>query len=89
MSEADNKAVIPAGQIPEEVKVALEYLLRVASKSHMAVAGFVFSSESLAVMNFGNCTGQSEVELFSQLCQMFAEHRTDGRIIHTKMGKVQ
>ena len=75
--------------VPEEVRAAVEYLVQTAVKHKMLVAGFVFSANPPAIVNFGNCTDYTQASLYTSLCEVAERQRAAGHAMAETVGMVQ
>jgi DNA-binding ferritin-like protein (Dps family) len=71
----------------EEVQLALENLIRVASRHKAFVAGFAFSAEPFLI-SFGNCSDVHEIKLYERLVELCEEKRKKGQSVRHIVGEI-
>lgn len=74
--------------VPEDVRIALEHLIQVASGHEIIVAGFVFHREGKFIVNFGNCGDHGDIRLFEELCRVRDESLAAGNVTYQPVHKV-
>lgn len=68
-------------QIPEQTKLALNYLIQTAASEGVTVAGFAFKVDPPVLINFGNCTDSGDLKLYESLCGLASEKKASGQVI--------
>lgn len=71
----------------EEIRAAVEYLIKTASKHKATVLGFVIAQEPPLLLNFGNCTDYNSVATYVDLCGMVSEKKMAGLSIHVPLSE--
>jgi hypothetical protein len=71
----------------EDVQLAIENLIRVATRHKAIVVGFAFSSEPF-IMNFGNCKDAHELKLYERLVELCEEKRKKGQSVSHSVGEI-
>jgi hypothetical protein len=68
---------------PEELKIAAEYFLRIATKHGALVTGFAFGADPAFLMKFGTVSDEGEEleRLHKMLCQMVRNKVKEGKVV--------
>jgi hypothetical protein len=77
-------------ETPEQVRTAIENLLRVAKRNGVIIAGFAFGAKdgTRQITNFGNCTDCHKLSLYELLCKECEEKRAKGLVIITMVEEI-
>ena len=78
-----------SNNMPAEVQVIIEDLIRTAEKHKIVVAGFAFGAEPPCLMNFGNCSDYGDIELYAELCSISDDKRRKGQNVKINPGRIQ
>lgn len=62
-------------QIPEQTKLALNYLIQTAASEGVTIAGFAFRVTPPCLINFGNCSDSGDLKLYESLCGLASEKK--------------
>lgn len=70
-----------------EIRVAVEKLVRVATKNHAAVVGFVFGADPPLLVRYGNITerGPALAALYLQLSDFAEEKEMSGEVVEDRI----
>jgi len=72
----------------ELVQLAVEDLLRLATRHKVVVCGFAFAGDPPMVVNFGNCSDAHTLKLYETLVNMCEEKRAKGQAISSVVSEV-
>ncbi|VVB51689.1 Uncharacterised protein [uncultured archaeon] len=80
---------LPTPQQVQDVKEAIDILIRVCNKHKFAVGGFVFGVKPIMLNNFGNTKEAKTAEFYEKLVELADARRTAGDVQHQTVGRVQ
>lgn len=77
-------------QMHDDVKFAVDCLLRTCTRHGLAVAGFVYGrTVPLFLYNFGNTHDASKPESYEKLCELAERYRSQGAIVNLAPSRLQ
>lgn len=77
-------------QMHDDVKFAVDCLLRTCTKHGLAVGGFVYGQTvPLFLYNFGNTLDASKPESYEKLCSLADAKRSAGDVVNLAPSRVQ
>jgi len=67
----------------QDIQLAVEHLIRTASRHGLVACGFVFGfeKESQMIVNFGNCPDAGELKLYQAIVNLCNAQRAQGKVI--------
>jgi len=83
-----NPKNLPTPQQLEEVKEAIDILIRVCNKYKLAMGGFVFGVKPIMLHNFGNTKEAKEIQFYEKLVRLADARRIAGDVEHVKPARV-
>lgn len=79
---------LPTPQELEDVKEAIDILIRVCNKHKLALGGFVFGVKPVMLYNFGNTKEAKDAGFYEKLVRLAEARRTAGDVQHIKPQRV-
>jgi hypothetical protein len=84
MPKKANPRNLPTPQQLEEVKEAIDILIRVCNKHKLAMGGFIFGVKPIMLHNFGNTKEAKEIQFYEKLVKLADARRMAGDVEFVK-----
>jgi hypothetical protein len=87
-TQTGSRTVSVINKLPEATQLALEHLIRTATRDGLMVAGFAFTHEPATFAAFGNCNDHADIKLFEVLCGFVRAQREKGLVDRQNVSEV-